>query len=184
MALLRYDNVRVAGMAAAVPRHVEHTVSTTAKYDDESYIASVGVRQKRFSNDFTAGDLGEAAAKRLLSDLGWGSDVDLLLMVTQTPDYILPATSCVLHGRLGLKRSCAALDINLGCSGWVYGMAVAMSMMQTGSVRRAIVIAGDARKQVPEEHDQLFGFATTATAIEYKQLTNVNGGWRDIYRPR
>jgi len=176
MALLRYDNVRVAGMAAAVPRHVEHTVSTTAKYDDESYIASVGVRQKRFSNDFTAGDLGEAAAKRLLSDLGWGSDVDLLLMVTQTPDYILPATSCVLHGRLGLKRSCAALDINLGCSGWVYGMAVAMSMMQTGSVRRAIVIAGDARKQVPEEHDQLFGFATTATAIEYKQLTNVNGG--------
>lgn len=89
--------------------------------------------------------------------------------MTQTPAYILPATSCVLHGKLGLNKECAALDINLGCSGWVYAMSVALSLMSGGQLKRAIVVAGDARKQVPEEHDQLFGYAGTVTALEYDE---------------
>lgn len=100
---------------------------------------------------------------------GGGKTVDLLIVVTQTPDYILPATSCVLHGKLGLGKECAALDINLGCSGWVYAMSVALSLMSAGQIKRAIVVAGDARKQVFEEHDQLFGYAGTATALEYDE---------------
>lgn len=168
MATIRINKIRVAGVAAGVPKNVVKTVSTTDRYDDEAYIASVGVREKRFSNDFTASDLCEVAFYRLISDLGWNkNDVDLLLMVTQTPDYILPATSCVLHGKIGLKKSCLCFDINLGCSGWVYSMATALSLMTCGNAKRAIVLAGDARKQVPEEHDQLFGFAGTATALEY-----------------
>lgn len=171
MANLHFNNVRVAGFAAGVPRNVVKTVSTTDQYDDESYIKSVGVREKRFSNDFTASDLCEAAANKLFADLGWEKDsVDLLIMVTQTPDYILPATSCVLHGKLGLSKNCLSFDISLGCSGWVYGMSVAASMLDAGMVKRAILLAGDARKQVPEEHDQLFGFAGTATALEYTEM--------------
>lgn len=97
MAVLRVNNVRIAGFAAGVPHNVVKTVSTTDKYDDESYIESVGVREKRFSNEFTALDLGQAAVKKLFSDLKWESQsVDLLIVVTQTPEYILPATSCVL----------------------------------------------------------------------------------------
>lgn len=108
--------------------------------------------------------------KKLFSDLKWESQsVDLLIVVTQTPEYILPATSCVLHGLLGLGKGCVALDINLGCSGWVYAMSVALSLMSGGQIRRAVVVAGDARKQIPEEHDQLFGYAGTATALEYDE---------------
>lgn len=82
-------------------------------------------------------------------DLNWeNEDIDLLMLVTQTPDYILPATACVLHGKLGLKKSCLCFDINLGCSGWVYAMSVALSLMTCGRIKRAIVLAGDARKQV------------------------------------
>lgn len=170
MAVLRVNNVRIAGFAAGVPHNVVKTVSTTDKYDDESYIESVGVREKRFSNEFTALDLGQAAVKKLFSDLKWESQsVDLLIVVTQTPEYILPATSCVLHGLLGLGKGCVALDINLGCSGWVYAISVALSLMSGGQIRRAVVVAGDARKQIPEEHDQLFGYAGTATALEYDE---------------
>ncbi|MCF0158568.1 MAG: ketoacyl-ACP synthase III [Veillonella sp.] len=169
MALIRINNIRVSGLAACVPKNIVKTVSTTDKYDDESYIESVGVREKRFSNDFTTADLCEVAAKKLISDLGWEEGIELLILATQTPDYILPATACVLHGKLGLNKSCLALDINLGCSGWVYAMTVALSMMSCGQIRRAIVLAGDARKQVPEEHDQLFGYAGTATALEFDE---------------
>lgn len=170
MATIHIDNIRVAGIAAGVPGNVIKTVSTTDKYDDEAYIESVGVREKRFSNDFTSSDLCEAAAVKLMKDLSWGCEsIDLLILVTQTPDYILPATSCVLHGKLGLKKSCLCFDINLGCSGWVYAMATALSLMTCGRIKHAMVLAGDARKQVPEEHDQLFGYAGTATALEYAE---------------
>lgn len=170
MAIIHINNIRIAGIAAGVPRNIVKTVSTTDKYDDEAYIESVGVREKRFSNEFTSSDLCEAAAKKLMWDLNReNEDIDLLMLVTQTPDYILPATACVLHGKLGLKKSCLCFDINLGCSGWVYAMSVALSLMTCGRIKRAIVLAGDARKQVPEEHDQLFGYAGTATALEYDE---------------
>lgn len=168
MATIRINNIRVAGFAAGVPQNIVKTVSTTDKYDDEAYIESVGVREKRFSNDFTSSDLCEAAAQKLIEDLNWENEgIDLLILVTQTPDYILPATACVLHGKLGLKKSCICFDMNLGCSGWVYAMSTALSLMTCGQIKRAIVLAGDARKQVPEEHDQLFGYAGTATALEF-----------------
>lgn len=72
MALIRVNNVRIAGFAAGVPHNVVKTVSTTDKYDDESYIASVGVREKRFSNEFTALDLGQIAVNKLFGELNWG----------------------------------------------------------------------------------------------------------------
>ncbi len=170
MATFRFNNVRIAGVSVGVPRDISKTVSTTDQYDDETYIASVGVREKRISEDFTTSDYCEAAVRKLVEDLGWDmKEVEVLVMVTQTPDYILPATSCVLHGKLGMSKTCLALDISLGCSGWVYAITTALSLMTCGNARKAIVLAGDARPSVPEEHDQLFGFAGTATALEYDE---------------
>lgn len=61
----------------------------------------------------------------MIKELGWSKDsIDCLIYVTQTPDYILPATSCILQNRIGLSTNCYSLDISLGCSGWVYGMSV------------------------------------------------------------
>ena len=168
MAFLEFNKIRIAGLSAGVPKNIMRTVSTTDKYGDEEFIKTTGVRQKRYSNDFTTSDLCQAAAERLISDLSWDkSEIDALIFVSQTPDYILPATSCILQDKLGLKKDCMALDLSLGCSGWVYGLCTMSSLMQAGTIRKALLLAGDARKQAYEEPDQLFGFAGTVTALEY-----------------
>jgi 3-oxoacyl-[acyl-carrier-protein] synthase-3 len=170
MAFLQIKNVEIVGMSAGVPKQVMPTISTTDKYDANAFAETTGVIEKRYSNEFTTSDLGEKAAEQLITDLNWDKkEIGALIFVTQTPDYILPATSCILQNKLGLSKDCFALDISLGCSGWVYGLSVISSLMQTGMIKKGILIAGDARKQCFEEADQLFGFAATATAIEYKE---------------
>lgn len=169
MAFFKFIGSRVAGIASCVPAHVEPTISTSTAYDREAYMAATGILEKRWSNEFTASDLCLMAVEKLIDELGWErNSIDVLIFVSQTPDYILPATSCVLHGKLGFKKECMCQDVSLGCSGWVYGMTNTMSFLQAGSgTRRAILLTGDARKSAYEEPDQLFGYAGTATAIEY-----------------
>lgn len=168
MAFLKFNNSHIVGIAAGVPRHIEPTVSTTDAYDAKEYMETTGILEKRYSTDFTTSDLCQGAAEKLIADLCWDkSEIDGLIFVTQTPDYILPATACVLHGKLGLKKHCMCLDISLGCSGWVYGLSVALSLLETGGLKKVLLLAGDARKHADEEPDQLFGYAGTATAIEY-----------------
>ena len=170
MAFLSIRNVEIVGFSACVPKQVMPAISTTDKYGTDAFTEATGVIEKRYSNDFTTSDLGQAAAEKLISELGWNKkEIGILIFVSQTPDYILPATSCILQDKLGLAKDCYALDISLGCSGWVYGLSVIGSLMQTGMIKRGILIAGDARKQCYEEPDQLFGFAATATAIEFNE---------------
>lgn len=170
MAFLNVKNVAIVGMSAGVPKQIMPTISTTDKYDASAFVETTGVIEKRYSNDFTTSDLGQAAAEQLIADLNWDKkEIGALVFVTQTPDYILPATSCILQDKLGLSKDCFSLDISLGCSGWVYGLSVISSLMQTGMIKKGILIAGDARKQCFEEADQLFGFAGTATAVEYQE---------------
>ena len=170
MAFLNVKNVAIVGMSAGVPKQIMPTISTTDKYDASAFVETTGVIEKRYSNNFTTSDLGQAAAEQLIADLNWDKkEIGALVFVTQTPDYILPATSCILQDKLGLSKDCFSLDISLGCSGWVYGLSVISSLMQTGMIKKGILIAGDARKQCFEEADQLFGFAGTATAVEYQE---------------
>ena len=170
MAFLQIKNVEIVGMSAGVPRQVMSTVSTTSKYGADDFVETTGVKEKRYSNDFTSSDLCQAAAEKLISDLGWDKkEIGVLVFVSQTADYILPATSCILQDKLGLNKDCMALDISLGCSGWVYGLSVISSLMTLGTIKKGLLLAGDARKQAYEEPDQLFGFAGTVTAVEYKE---------------
>lgn len=175
MAFFTFKGMRVAGIATCVPRHIEPTISTSTAYNREAYMATTGILEKRWSADYTASDLCQQAVEQLLPALGWDADsIDVLIFVSQTPDYLLPATSCVLHGKLGFKKECLCQDISLGCSGWVYGVTTALSLLQTGNnLKRALVLTGDARKSAPEEPDQLFGYAGTATALEYDEQANL-----------
>lgn len=152
-----------------MPRDIEPTQTSTDQYSSEEFMQTTGILEKRWSNEFTTSDLCLPVAEKLIEKLGWEKEtIDGLIFVTQTPDYILPATSCVMHGRLGLKKNCVCLDISLGCSGWVYGLSVAMSMMEGGGIKRMLLMVGDARKHVYiEDHDQLFGYAGTVTVLEY-----------------
>lgn len=168
MAFLEIKNVEIVGLSADVPKQVVPTISTTDQYSAEDFVATTGIKEKRVDERFTTSDLCVPAAERLIADLGWDkSEIGALVFVTQTADYIVPATACIIQNRLGLKRDCMAFDINLGCSGWVYGLSVLASLMQSGCIKKGLLLAGDARRHAKEEVDQLFGYAGTATALSY-----------------
>lgn len=174
MAIQRIRNVRISGVAAAVPsRMIETRGRSCFVSEDECdrYLENVGVaRVRKHSNDETCSDYCQAAANRLMQDLAWSpDDIDMLVYVSQSQDYILPATACVLHGKMGLKEGCHCFDISLGCSGWVYGLSVVMSMMQSGGFKRAIMLVGDVRPYDFPLEKPLFGDAGTATALEYDE---------------
>ena len=122
MALLTVKNVRVSGIAGCVPTKSEenwgHKVFESVE-DSEKFISSTGVERRRIAGDqVTTSDLCFHAAEKIISELNWDREsIDCLIFVTQTPDYILPATSCILQNRLQLSEECYTLDVSLGCSG-------------------------------------------------------------------
>lgn len=170
MAYLSFSNVRIAGFATGVPKQVLTNRSMeSGQYSASSFIESTGVLNHRVSDEFTAGDLCQAAADRLISDLGWNKqEIDILIFVSQHADYILPATACILQERLGLSKECYAADLSLGCSGWVYGLSTVASLLAGGSVRKALLMSGDGKRRI-NYVDPLFGHAGAVTALEFQE---------------
>lgn len=176
MAFLSVNNVQLQGISACVPKRVQENMGLPAflsAKDAGEFIASTSVERRRIADTITTtSDLCYYAAEKLISDLGWkGETIDCLIFVTQTPDYILPATSCILQDRLGLSEECYALDISLGCSGWVYGMSVITNLLSGGNFKRGLLLCGDTLSKMVSEKDKsawpLFGDAGTATAFEH-----------------
>jgi 3-oxoacyl-[acyl-carrier-protein] synthase-3 len=174
MAFFEFKNVRVAGIAAGVPKNVvsNYTLKSgediSIDYTPEAFVETTGVKERRSSETLTTSDLSFAAAEKLIAELGWDkSEIEGLIFVSQTADYLLPATACILQDRLGLPKECYAEDMALGCSGWVYGLSNVASLVATGAIKKALLLAGDAKKRAVETLDPLFGFAGSATAIEY-----------------
>lgn len=169
MAFLEVKNIRIAGMSAGVPQKVVCNLdieNVSKDYDAASFVEVTGVKERHF-DELTVSDLAVPAANRLIDELGWQkSDIDGLIVVTQHGDYIVPATSCIIQDLLGLTKECLAMDISLGCSGWVYGLSTVASMMCGGMIKKCLLISGDARRRV-EFDDPLFGYAATVTALEY-----------------
>lgn len=99
-------------------------------------------------------------------------DVDALIFCTETPDYIMPNSACVIHGRLGLKQSCMAFDYNHGCSGYIYGLSLAKSLIESGQVNNVLLLTGDTLSKIVHPQDMrtkpLFGDAAAATFIDSK----------------
>jgi 3-oxoacyl-[acyl-carrier-protein] synthase-3 len=123
---LSVKHVEIKGISCCIPSKKENNVdlSLFSTEEKEKLIASTGIETRHISTkDICSSDLCLKAAEKLMKDLQWNKDeIDVLIFVTQTPDYILPATSCILQDKLGLKQSCYTLDISLGCSGWIYGL--------------------------------------------------------------
>lgn len=173
MAQATISGVRLAGITCAVPANIENTNTDIRLYGEEEalkFSETTGIKSRHIVDSQTCtSDLCHAAADDLLTRLEWSRDsVDALIFITQTPDYLLPATSCCLQSRLGLSTRCAAFDINLGCSGYVYGMWLASQMVATG-MNRVLLLVGDTPSRVCRPEDRstrpLFGDAGTATAI-------------------
>ncbi len=165
---------KLAGVVTAVPERVSENADLAASFGAEvmaKIIAATGIERRPVSDRHTVSDLGCFAAEHLLQRLGWGREtISLLIVVTQTPDYPLPSTACVMQNRLGLGHHVAALDIALGCSGYVYGLSVAAAMMQAGGMNRALLVTGDITTRMISDDNRalmpLFGDAVAVTALE------------------
>jgi len=165
---------RLCGIVTALPETISENAALGAAFGDETMakiIAATGIERRPVSHGHTVSQLGCAAAEALLDRLGWERDsIGLLVVVTQTPDYPLPSTACVMQHRLGLSKATAAFDLALGCSGYVYGLSVVTAMMQSGGISRALLVSGDITTHMISESNRalapLFGDAVAVTALE------------------
>lgn len=166
---------RLAGVSSCVPAKVFDNQQDTTGFDPDEIkkvVAMAGIRQRKVADDsICSSDLCLKAAKNLLEDLQWEpSSIDALVMVTQTPDYFLPSSACLIHRDLGLSDHCASFDVGLGCSGYPYGLWLGAMMIQTGSAKRALILHGETPSRFTHPDDRatylLFGDAGSATAIE------------------
>lgn len=164
----------VAGLAFALPEREVTNDDLQAEYpewDMARVAAKVGIHARRIASpDETAADLGLEAARRLIDGLRIDSGtIDALLFCTQSPDYLLPTTACVLQDRLGLPTTCAALDFNQGCSGYIYGLWLANALVRSGSARRVLLITAETYSKLIHPRDRsvrvLFGDGASASLV-------------------
>lgn len=175
MAFVEVNNIKIKGLTVCIPDNVVENSSYTVVPENErpEFIQAIGIERRRVApKEVCASDLCYKAAENLMGKLGWNKDdIELLVFVSQTPDYRMPATSCVLQRRLGLPRTCMTIDISQGCSGYVYGLSVVGSLVSSGSIKKALLLVGNTQNKNINYYDKstwpLFSDAGSATAIEY-----------------
>ncbi len=175
MARWNIHNVRMSGVSACVPKEVVHSEDFPFfdKEGAEVFNNTVGILERRLGPDsLCASDMCQAAAEKLLAELGWEKEsVDMLVFESVTGDYKTPPTSCLLQDRLGLSEDCFCVDIPMGCCGCMYAMNVAGNMLSNGNIRRALLLIGDTALRMGSMQDKsrvpLFGDMGTAIALEY-----------------
>lgn len=177
MAFLTVQNIGIAGVAATLPS----TVHDNSKYplfsenDYNLFLKTVGIRYRRIvSAGTTAADLCTIAAAKLIAKLDWKKEeIGLLVFITQTPDHQIPYNASSIQHQLGLSKSCMAFDVNLGCSGFVYGLSIVSSLLSKMENKKALLLVGDCSSSCISMLDKsvapLFSDAGSATALEYKQ---------------
>ncbi len=129
----------------------------------------LGIIERRIAGENeTSADLAAQAAERLFARPECQrSEIDYVIFCTQTPDYILPTSACILQNRLGLSTSCGAIDFNLGCSGYIYGLGLAKGLIETGQAKNVLFLTGETYSKLMRPDDKstrtLFGDAGSAT---------------------
>ncbi|MDO5342770.1 MAG: ketoacyl-ACP synthase III [Bacteroidia bacterium] len=149
----------------------EELVSMFPEWTVKKITKKVGIEERHVSGDSEcASDMAVAAAEKMFTEHGIDrNDIDFVLLCTQSPDYFLPSSSCVIQERLGLKTSCGAFDYNLGCSGFVYGLAVAKGLIAAGIARNVLLLTSETYTKHLHERDKgnmtIFGDAAAATLV-------------------
>jgi 3-oxoacyl-[acyl-carrier-protein] synthase-3 len=141
--------------------------------------SKTGIFQRGIANSgVSSGDLAYEAAQRLFIEHQiTPSDIDFVLLCTQSPDYFLPTTACILQDRLGIPTSAGALDFNLGCSGYVYGLSLAKGLICAGIAKNILLLTSETYSKFLNEKDKgnrsLFGDAAAATLISTEGLAEI-----------
>lgn len=172
---INISNVIISGSVTCVPKSKIYNVSNplfNSTFEAEKFIEMTGVEEKRHLDaGVLVSDLCYNAAELLIKKLEWNKDeIGILIMVSQTPDYLLPNTAIILQNRLGLSKNTACFDIPLGCSGFVYGASIISAMLSNG-IKKGILLVGDSSSLLACKEDKssypLFGDAGSATAFDY-----------------
>ena len=165
----------IGPVAIHLPARVETNDDLKAEFpnwDVDLIFSKTGIASRHIAApDECASDLGVAAAKKLFEEHDIDpQSIDFLLLCTQTPDYPLPTTACLMQDRLNLRTSVGALDFNLGCSGFVYGLALADGLIRTGAIRRVLLITAETYSKYIDPGDRslrtIFGDGAAATLID------------------
>ena len=171
----------------AISYYVPNNVVTNADiikdfpdWSEEKIAVKIGIKLRYLANEMTAGDLAELAAKKLFSEHNINkTTIDTLILCTQSPDYFLPATACILQDKLGLSTNVAAFDFNQGCSGFVYGLSIAKGMIAGGISKNVLLLTSETYQHYIHKKDRgnrtLFSDAAAATLIStdgYLELGN------------
>lgn len=175
MAFITFENIGIKAISACVPRKISY--NRDLKYllpeeEIEKTINAIGIQEKRYVDDnVCSSDLCYKAAMRLFEDNKIDvNSIDLLLFLSQTPDYKIPATSPILQHRLGLPKTCACLDLSLGCSGFVYALSTAYAYASMKGIDRVLLLVGETFSKITSPFDKLnaplYGDAGTAALIE------------------
>lgn len=193
MGLSTLHSVRFAGMTSCVPRRVLSNLEDcppNKRSERERLVRNIGIHNRRICPDWQCfSDLAFDATERLLSDLRWERDeIDAVVVITQSPDYLIPSTAIILQDRLKLSHATIAFDVNLGCSGYPFGIHLLGSMISAGTIKKALLLVGDKSANI---NDPLFSDAGTATALEfdpkaapmYFDLNSDGSGYKAIIKP-
>ena len=175
--MIKINDVTISSISSCVPKNTINNSELSVKYGSDEIkklISSIGVETRHIApNSMTSSDLCFSAAEQLINknniDL---NNIGAVIFVSQTPDYQLPATACILQYKLGLPLNTIAFDINMGCSGYVYGLYVASSLVKSG-INNVLLLVGDTISKIVKPGDRstelLFGDAGSASLITAKK---------------
>jgi len=174
MATFSVNNIAIKGISCCVPKNTERNIDLDILTQEEiqKFIDATGVEERRIvTKEICTSDLCCEAAEKLIKDLNWQKEeIEILVFVSQTADYILPVSAAILQDRLGLSTNCIAFDVPLGCSGYVYGISIIASMMKATGIKKGLLLAGDTSSKLLSKSDKstipLFGDGGSATAFE------------------
>lgn len=172
----------IKGISYYLPEKVytnDDLVRDFPEWSVDKVMKKVGVETRHLAAaDETAGDMAEKAARKLFEECGIEpTSIDFLLLCTQSPDYFLPSTSCVLQNRLGIPTSSGAFDYNLGCSGCIYGMAVAKGLIAAGIAKNVLLLTAETYNKYLHPEDKsnrsIFGDGAAACLISTEGFAKI-----------
>lgn len=172
----------IKGISYYLPKRVitnEELVQEFPEWSVDKVAAKVGVNSRHLAAaDETAGDMAEKAARKLFEEYNINpKEIDFLLLCTQSPDYFLPSTACILQNRLGIPTTSGALDYNLGCSGCVYGMAMAKSFVDSRLAKNVLLLTAETYQKYLHPSDKsnrsIFGDGAAACLISNEGIAEI-----------
>lgn len=179
-------NAIITGVGGFVPEYIlnNEELSRMVDTNDEWIMTRIGIKERRILNEEGLGTsyMARKAVKQLLEKTGTDpQEIDCLIMATTTPDFPIPSTASIVVGRLGMKNA-FCIDLNAACSGFLFGMDMAASMIQSGRYKKVVVCGGDKLSSIVDYTDRatcpIFGDGAGAVLVEG---TSEDLGWKDSY---